>query len=59
MTPQEARRLIAAHPDEFDLGFAEADGDMGMTYDDDAWSDRSRAYDLGRSLRQGIEGWTT
>jgi hypothetical protein len=50
---REFHRLIAAHPAEFALGYAEGDGDVGMTYDDDPGSDRSLAYDLGRSLRQG------
>lgn len=47
------RQLISAHEAEFALGYAEGDGDVGMTYDDDPGSDRSVAYDLGRSLRRG------
>lgn len=53
---EKARRfhqLIVAHEAEFALGYAEGDGDMGMTYDDDPGSDRSMAYDLGRSMRRG------
>jgi len=34
----------------FLLGLSECRGDVGMTYDDDAESPRSRAYDHGRSL---------
>lgn len=37
----------------FILGFREGRGDMGMTYDNDPESPRSRAYDWGRSLRRG------
>lgn len=35
----------------FILGFKEGLGDWGMTFDDDAESRRSRAYDYGRALR--------
>lgn len=38
--------MIAA----FWLGLRESRGDFGMTYDDDAESARSRAYDRGRAL---------
>lgn len=34
----------------FLLGFREGRGDVGMTYDDDPESPRSRAYDRGRTL---------
>ena len=34
------------------LGFKEADGDMGMTYDNDPGSPRSAAYDKGRAAGQ-------
>lgn len=37
----------------FVLGWREGRGDVGMTYDNDAESPRSRAYDHGRSLRRG------
>lgn len=43
-------RHAVRHPRIFVLGFREAHGD-GMTYDDDPWSARSVAYDLGRNLR--------
>jgi hypothetical protein len=36
----------------FILGWAEGLGDMGMTYDDDPESPRSRAYDTGRNWRR-------
>lgn len=36
-------------PAEYRLGFAEADSDMGMTYDGDRESPRSVAYDKGRN----------
>jgi hypothetical protein len=42
----------------FALGCKEADGDVGMTYDDDPNSLKSRAYDFGRTIgreRLGIE----
>lgn len=45
-------RAICTHPRVFTLGFVEGRGDMGMTYDDDAYSPRSVAYDLGRNLRR-------
>jgi hypothetical protein len=34
----------------FLLGLWECRGSLGMTYDDDAESPRSRAYDRGRAL---------
>lgn len=34
----------------FSLGFLEATSDVGMTWDCDAESPRSRAYDYGRDL---------
>jgi hypothetical protein len=34
----------------FFLGLRECRGDVGMTYDNDAESPRSRAYDKGRAL---------
>jgi len=40
----------------FALGWREAHDDMGMTYDNDPWSDRSRAYDTGRDLRRWGKG---
>lgn len=50
----EVEALIHRYSEEFLLGYAEARSDMGMTYDDDPWSDRSRAYDLGRTLGRGL-----
>lgn len=47
-------RLVSA----FALGLDEAADDVGMTYDDDPDSLRSRAYDFGRTIgreRLGIE----
>lgn len=40
----------------FVLGFREGDGDVGMTYDNDPESPRSRAYDRGRTLRRVFTG---
>ena len=46
--------------DAYALGFSEADGAIGMTYDGDPESDRSRAYDRGRTDGEaaGIAGRT-
>jgi hypothetical protein len=55
--PHPADKLLRAlirHPEEFRLGFDEGDGDVGMTYDDDPSSERSAAYDMGRSYKRGI-----
>jgi hypothetical protein len=38
----------------FLLGFREAGGDVGMTYDNDPDSPRSRAYDTGRAWGRRI-----
>ena len=38
----------------FILGAREAGGGVGMTYDDDPESPRSRAYDEGRNLGQTV-----
>lgn len=38
----------------FILGAREANGSVGMTYDDDPESPRSRAYDRGRNLGEVI-----
>lgn len=54
MNIDEIHRLIHDYPHEFDLGYDEGLSDFGMTYDDDSTSDRSMAYDLGRSLRRGM-----
>jgi|LakMenEpi03Aug12_release.lakeMendotaPanAssembly.Ray.scaffolds.fasta_scaffold15635_4 hypothetical protein len=47
-------KLIIAYPNEFKLGFTEGMNPFGITYDNNPESDRSQAYDLGRSLRQGM-----
>jgi hypothetical protein len=52
---QDVVRLIVMHPAEFALGYDEGLDSMGMTYDDDPGSDRSVAYDLGRSLRESCD----
>lgn len=43
---------VIAHPATAIQGFAEGPGDLGVTYDDDAYSPRSVAYDVGRNLRR-------
>lgn len=48
-------KLIVQFPFEFALGWEEADGMVGVTYDDDPDSPRSRAYDLGRTAKQCID----
>jgi hypothetical protein len=40
----------------FQMGYEDGAGDMGMTFDDDPESPRSRAYDLGRTMRRSLEG---
>lgn len=40
------------HPRIAHLGFSEGDGDLGLTFDDDPYSARSVAYDVGRTLRR-------
>lgn len=45
------RRLAA-----FLLGVWEAGGNVGMTYDDDPGSPRSRAYDTGRDWARRVRG---
>lgn len=55
MDVDEVIRLITEHPYEFAQGFEEAKSSFGMTFDGSADSDRSTAYDLGRSLRLGLE----
>lgn len=49
-----ARWLASAlrHPRVALLGFREGRGDVGVTYDGDAESPRSAAYDVGRTLRR-------
>ena len=48
--------VVTAHPRIALLGFREGLGFVGMTYDDDPASRRSRAYDAGRALRQTLAG---
>lgn len=47
---RKVHKIIARHPNEFMLGFVEGLGACGTTYDDDPYSPRSQAYDLGRTL---------
>ena len=49
--------MTAAELAAFRLGVSEAGGDMGMTYDDDAESPRSVAYDVGRTVGQLPDPW--
>ena len=46
-------KLIVQFPFEFALGCKA--GSVGVTYDDDPDSPRSRAYDLGRTAKQCID----
>jgi hypothetical protein len=61
MNAMQARSLINSYPNEFAQGYDEAKDYRGMisatgvTFDDDPSSDRSMAYDLGRSLRIGMD----
>lgn len=55
MNSEEVWMTIHDYPFEFKLGYEEGLESMGVTYDDDPGSPRSVAYDLGRSLRQGME----
>jgi len=45
-------RPALSHPRITALGFTEGRGDLGITYDNDATSPRSIAYDVGRTLRR-------
>ena len=45
--------IVLRYPGEFVLGMAEAGGSTGRTYDGSRISQRSIAYDLGRSLVDG------
>ena len=40
------------HPLIFELGYAEGEGDVGRTYNDNIESLRSIAYDLGRDAKR-------
>lgn len=50
LTAPRIHELITAHHMEFMLGLLEWNLGIGMTYDDDPESNRSQAYDLGRTL---------
>jgi hypothetical protein len=45
--------LIHQYSEEFLRGYSEAKGKVGVTYDNE---DRSRSYDLGRTLGRGLLG---
>ena len=51
--------MIEATPRPFDLGVAEANDGIGMTYDNDPESPRSVEYDTGRTIGQLPEPWRT
>ena len=56
MTPiEEMSDLMNRYPVEFCRGFAEGLLSTGITYDDNPESDRSMAYDMGRTLREVAE----
>lgn len=40
----------------YQMGYREGLGDVGMTYDNDPESERSRAYDKGRTARRVSAG---
>lgn len=50
----EAKILTPDECEAFRLGLAEADGDVGMTYDGNPESPRSIAYDVGRTLGRNV-----
>jgi len=43
--------LAMRYPRLFSLGWREARCSNGLTFDNDPWGSRSRAYDAGRDLR--------
>lgn len=47
-------RGIIGRAAAFALGFTESGSDFGMTYDENPWSDRSVAYDNGRTIGQWV-----
>lgn len=58
----ESETALSAINEAFTSGYKEGDGDVGLTFDDDPESLRSRAYDYGRTLyrvEHGLEGDTT
>ena len=55
LTKKEKLKFAIArllHPRIFELGYAEGEGSFGITYDNDANSLRSIAYDLGRDAKR-------
>lgn len=48
-------RPTIRHPVIAVTGFQEGTCSNGVTFDDDPYSDRSVAYDVGRTLRAGVE----
>lgn len=52
MNPYPAGSALAAI---WQLGFDEAHSAFGMTYDDDPGSERSVAYDEGRTAGEGVD----
>lgn len=46
----ESETALSALNEAFTSGYKEGDGDVGLTFDDDPESLRSRAYDYGRTL---------
>ena len=58
MAIQELTDLIIRYPEEFGRGFAEGLLSTGVTYDDNPESDRSLAYDIGRTLREAFHETT-
>lgn len=46
--------IITSHPNEFTLGVLEWAHSTGVTYDNNPESDRSQAYDLGRTLGEAL-----
>ena len=54
LTAPRICELITAHRMEFMLGLLEWNLGVGTTYDDDPESNRSQAYDLGRTLGEAL-----
>lgn len=54
LTAPSIHQLITANSNEFILGLLEWNHGVGATYDDDPESDRSMAYDLGRTLAEAL-----
>lgn len=58
MTPETIIHLITTYKSEFRLGLLEWDSSIGMTYDDNPKSEKSQAYDLGRTLGEAMNVYT-